>query len=81
MADLVTREECANHVGRMLEKLDKIDSNVDNLTIQVSELPKKIFDEADKRYAPKEAWLAIKFVIILGAAALVGAVLKLVIIQ
>lgn len=81
MADLVTREECANHVGRMLEKLDKIDSNVDNLTIQVSELPKRILDEGDARYAPKWAADAVKFVIVAGGLALLGALFKLVIIQ
>ena len=68
-------------MGRMLDKLDRIDGKVDDLKYDLAELPEKIFEKADERYAPKEAWLAVKFVIGVCALAIIGAILRQVLTQ
>ena len=72
----VTREDCEKHTKVMTEKIDKLKDEVVGFKIDITktlaEMPKKLTDELDNRYADKKTektvdkviWLVITAVII-----------------
>ena len=56
--DLVTKEDCVKSVKIMTDKIDKLDDKLScfelKITKEFAEIPKKLADEFDKRYADKK---------------------------
>ena len=50
---LVTKIDCDNHVKNMTEEIKDVKDAVNDLRVDIAELPEKVFDKADVRYADK----------------------------
>ncbi len=72
----VTKKDCQKNVDIMTDKIDKVKEGINkfelSITTKLSELPKKLADEFDNRYANKRVektidkvvWLIIVAVVI-----------------
>jgi hypothetical protein len=64
-----------------MEEFKEVREDIKDISVLIAELPEKIWEKADQRYAPKWVADALKVLIFTGGIAVVGAILKLVIIQ
>ena len=51
--ETITRAECQANVNIMNEKMDRLDDKIDDLKVDVAELPQKLIEKLDGRYASK----------------------------
>ena len=51
--NLVTKNDCNNHVKIMTEEIKEVKDAVNDLRVDIAELPEKVFEKADNRYADK----------------------------
>ena len=59
MNDFIKRQECQLIHNDTMEQLKNISRDVSDIKVGIAELPKKIFDEADDKYAKKELELTV----------------------
>jgi len=65
----------------IMEKMDGLEDKIDKLTLSVAQLPEKIFDKADGRYASKTAEKVIYSMLGAMSLAVLYAVLSLVVVK
>ena len=65
--NFVSSKDCQTINQKIMEKIDDLSKKVEAIGICIAELPEKIFEKADKRYAGKSfeqvAWLIIGAII------------------
>ena len=78
---LVTKKDCDVRHTAIMEELKEVREDIKNISIGIAELPEKIWDKGDQRYAPKWVADALKVLMSIVAVGVIGALLKQVIVQ
>ena len=51
----ITRSECLHKEGVMAKKMEKLEEKFDSLRLDVAQLPEKLIEKLDQRYASKQS--------------------------
>ena len=78
-SDKVTREEFQSTNANVMDKLDQLSKQINQLSLDVAELPEKMSEKFDCRYASKRTeqvvdrltWLVLSAVIVAGLALII----------
>ena len=78
-SDKVTREEFQSTNANVMDKLDQLSKQINKLSLEVAELPEKMSEKYDYRYASKRTeqvvdrltWLVLSAVIVAGLALII----------
>jgi hypothetical protein len=77
----VTKAHCDANVQAIMKEFKEIRNDIRNVDIKIAELPEKILEKTDSRYAPKWAADAVKWTIATMMIVVIGAIMALVIKQ
>ena len=77
----VTKKDCDVRHAALMDEIKEVREDIKNISIGIAELPEKIWDKGDQRYAPR--WVAdvLKVLMSVVAVVVVGALLREVIVQ
>lgn len=77
--NLVTKADCDVRFKALMEEFKEVREDIKDISVLIAELPEKIWEKADQRYAPKWVADALKVFISTIVLVVIGAILKLVI--
>jgi len=78
---LVTKKDCDVRFSAFMEELKQVRGDIKDISVAIAELPEKLWERADQRYAPKWVADALKVLMSIVAVGVIGALLKQVIVQ
>ena len=75
-AKSVTQAECKSNMSTIMEKIDQLFNKISDLSIKVEDIPQRVLENADERYASKRIeqtvdkliWLVVSAVVVAGLA-------------